>query len=61
MPEYGLAIKHLIKLLKTDIVTQKWYLDDSNAVGNLSNLWTVLCKPVSQGLLFGYHVDASKC
>ena len=33
MAVYGLAIIPLIKLLSVDIVTQKWYADDGNAVG----------------------------
>ena len=61
MAMYGLAIIHLIKLLSVDNVTQKWYADDGNAVGILSNLRTVLDKTVSLGKFFGYHVKASKC
>ena len=61
MAMYSLAIILLIKLLSVDGVTQKWYADDGNAVGNLSNLRTVLDKIVSQGKFFGYHVKASKC
>ena len=41
---YGLAIIPLIKLLSVDNATQKWYADDGNTVGNLSNLKTVLNK-----------------
>ena len=44
-----------------DNVTQKWYADDGNAVGKLSNLRIILDKIVSLGKLFGYHVKASKC
>ena len=61
MDMYGLAIIPLIKLLTVDNVTQKWYADDGNAVGKLSNLRTVLDKIVSLGKFFGYHVKASKC
>ena len=61
MAMYGLAIIPLIKLLSEDDVTQKWYADDENAVGKLSNLQTILDKIVSQGKFFGYHVKASKC
>ena len=61
MAMYGLAIIPLIKLLSVDDVTQKWYADDGNAVGKLSNLRTVLDKIVSLGKFFGYHVKASKC
>ena len=61
MAMYGLAIIPLIKLLSVDNVTQKWYADDGNEVGNLSNLRTVLDKTVSLGKFFGYHVKASKC
>ena len=61
MAMYGLAIIPLIKFLLVDDITQKWYADDGNAVGNLSNLRTVLDKIVSLGKLFGYHVKASKC
>ena len=61
MTMYGLAIIPLIKLLSVDDVTQKWYADDGNAVGKLSNLRTVLDKIVSLGKFFGYHVKASKC
>ena len=60
MAMYGLAIIPLIKLLSVDDVTQKWYADDGNAVGKLSNLRTVLNKIVSMGKFFGYHVKASK-
>ena len=58
---YGLAKIPLIKFLSVDDVTQKWYADDRNAVGKLSNLRTVLDKIVSLGKFFGYHVKASKC
>ena len=61
MALYGLAIIPLIKFLSVDDVTQKWYADDGNAVGKLSNLRTVLDKIVSLGKFFGYHVKASKC
>ena len=61
MAIYGLAIIPLIKLLSVDDVTQKWYADDRNAVGKLSNLRTVLDKIVSLGKFFGNHVKASKC
>ena len=61
MAMYGLAIIPLIKLLSVDDVTQKWYADDGNAVGKLSNLRTVLDKIVSLNKFFGYHVKASKC
>ena len=61
MAMYGLAIKPLIKLLSVDNVTQKWYADDGNAVGKLSNLRTVLDEIVSLGKFFGYHVKTSKC
>ena len=61
MAMYGLAIIPLIKLLSVDDITQKWYADDENAVGKLSNLRTVLNKIVSLGKFFGYHVKASKC
>ena len=61
MAMYGLAIIPLIKFLSVDDVTQKWYADDGNAVGKLSNLRTVLDKIVSLGKFFGYHVKASKC
>ena len=61
MAMYDLAIIPLIKLLSVDNVTQKWYADDGNAVGKLSNLRTVLDKIVSLGKFFGYHVKASKC
>ena len=61
MAMYGLAIILLIKLLSVDDLTQKWYADDGNAVGKLSNLRTVLDKIVSLGKFFGYHVKASKC
>ena len=44
-----------------DDVTQKWYADDGNAVGKLSNLRTVIDKIVSLGNFFGYHVKESKC
>ena len=59
MAMYGLAIIPLIKLLSADDVTQKWYADDGNAVGKLSNLRTVLDKIVSLGKFFSYHVKAS--
>ena len=61
MAMYGLAIIPLVKLLSADNVTQKWYADDGNAVGKLSNLRTVLDKIVSLGKFFGYHGKASKC
>ena len=61
MAKHGLAIIPLITLLSIDNVTQKWYADEGNAVGNLSNLRTVLDKIVSLGKFFGYHVEASKC
>ena len=61
MAMYGLAIIPLIKLLSVDNVIQKWYADDGNAVGNLSNLRTILDKIVSLGKFFGYNVKASKC
>ena len=61
MAMYGLAIIPLIKRLSVDDVIQKWYADDGNAVGKLSNLRTVLDKIVSLGKFFGYHVKASKC
>ena len=48
MAMYGLAIIPHIKLLSEDDVTQKWYADDGNAVGKLSNLRTVLDKIVSR-------------
>ena len=58
---HSLAIIPLIKLLSVDKVTQKWYGDLGNAVGELSNLRTILDKIVSLGKFFGYHVKASKC
>ena len=61
MALYGLAIIPLIKLLSVDDVTEKWYADDGNAVGKISNRRTVLDKVVSLGKFFGYHVKASKC
>ena len=61
MAMYGLAVIPLIKLLSVDNVIQKWYADDGNAVGKLSNLRTVLDKVVSLGKFFSYHVKASKC
>ena len=56
-----MAIIPLIKLFSVDDVTQKWYADDGNAVGKLSNLRTALYEIVSLGKFFGYHVKASKC
>ena len=61
MAMYSLAIILLMKFLSVDDVTQKWYADDGNAVGKLSNLRTVLDKIISLGKFFGYHVKASKC
>ena len=55
MTMYGLAIINLIKILSVDDVIQKWYADDRNAVGKLSNLRTVLDKIVSLGKIFGYQ------
>ena len=55
------AIIRLIKLLSVDDVIEKWYADDRNVVGKLSNLRPVLDKNVSLGNFFGYHVKASKC
>ena len=60
MAMYGLAIIPLIKILSVDNVTRKWYADDGNAVGNLSNLRIVLDKIVSIGKFFDYRVKASK-
>ena len=61
MAMYGLAIIPLIKILSADNLTRKWYTDDGNAVGKLSNLRTVLDKTVSIGKFFDYRVKASKC
>ena len=61
MAMYVLAIMTLIKLSSVDKVTQKWYADDKNAVGRLSNLRIFLEEIVSIGKFFGYHVTASKC
>ena len=61
MAMYGLAVIPLIKLLSADNVIQKWYADEGNAVGNLSNPRTILDKIVSLNKFFGYHVKASKC
>ena len=55
MAMYGLAIINLIKILSVDDVIQKWYADDRNAVGKLSNLRTVLDKIVSMEKIFGYQ------
>ena len=55
MAMYGLAIINPIKILSVDDVIQKWYADDRNAVGKLSNLRTVLDKIVSLGKIFGYQ------
>ena len=61
MAMYGLATVPLIKLVNDNSVTQKWYADDGNAVGNLKSLRRVLDNIIRHGKYFGYHVNASKC
>ena len=49
MAMYGLAILPLIKLVSDYILTQKWYADDGNAVGNLTSLRSVLDNIIKHG------------
>ena len=61
MAMYGLATLPLIKLINDNSLTQKWYADDGNAVGNLKSLRRVLDNIIKHEKFFGYHVKASKC
>ena len=61
MARYSLAIIRLMKLLSADNVSQKWYADDGNAIGKLSNLRTVLDQIVSSGKIVGYHGKTPIC
>ena len=61
MPMYGLAILPFTKLVNDNSLTQKWYADNGNAVGNLKSLRRVLDNIIKHGKHFGYHVKASKC
>ena len=59
MAMYGVALLPLINLVKDDMVTQKWYADDGNAVGTLESLVTLHQKLQKHGPAFGYKL--TKC
>ena len=61
MAIYELATLPLVKLVNDNILTQKWYADDDNAIGNLKSLRRVLDNLNKHGKNFGNHVKASKC
>ena len=61
MAIYGLATFLLVKLVNDNSLTQKWYADDDNAIGNLKSLRRVLDNLIKHGKYFGNHVKASKC
>ena len=56
---YGVALLPLIDLVKDDMVTQKCYADDGNAVGTLESLVTLHQKLQKLGPTFGYKL--TKC
>ena len=59
MAMYGVALLPLINLVKDDMVTQKWYADDGNAVGSLESLVALHQKLQKHGPAFGYKL--TKC
>ena len=59
MAMYGVALLPLITLAKDDMVTQKWYADDGNAVGSLESLVALHQKLQKHGPAFGYKL--TKC
>ena len=61
MAMFGLATLLLKKLVNDNSLTQKWYADDGNAVGNLKKLRSVVDNIIEHGKFFGYHVKSSKC
>ena len=59
MAMYGFALLPLINLVKDDLVTQKWYADDGNAVVKLESLVTLHQKLQEHGPAFGYKLTKS--
>ena len=59
MAMYGVALLPLVNLIKDDMVTQKWYADDGNAVGSLESLVALHQKLQKHGPAFGYKL--TKC
>ena len=56
MSMYGVATLPLIDMLEDQILTYKWYADDSNVTGSLESLRKVLDKLYEHGLAFGYNL-----
>ena len=59
MAMFGVALLPLINLVKDDIVNQKWFADDGNAVGSLESLVALHQKVQKHGPAFGYKL--TKC
>ena len=60
MASYGIGIIPLIELLQNPNVTQKWYVDDGSAAGDLRKLRAILHNLDLHGKDFGYRVKPSK-
>ena len=56
---YALAILPLVRHI-ADNVQQVWYADDATATGSLKNLRTCWDTLVTEGLSYGYFVNAVK-
>ena len=59
MAMYGVALLPLVKILEDPKTVQKWYADDGNAVGKLTDLLSTHEKLAKHGPAFGYHI--TKC
>ena len=56
MAMYGVAFVPLISKVSDDKVLHKWYADDGNAAGSLTDPRTLLDALIEHGPKFGYNV-----
>ena len=58
---YGVAQLQLLMPVENTHVTQKWYANDSTAVGRLEDLLLFFKQLSEHGSYFGYSSNAPKC
>ena len=58
---YGLAILPLIQKISKVNVIHKWFVDDGNACGRISDLYETFRALKTEGPEYGYFVNAPKC
>ena len=58
---YGVAILPLIQKISKVNVIHKWYADDGNACGRISDLYETFRALKTEGPGYGYFVNAPKC